>query len=106
MPEETIRSAAWRISLSVTLPANQFHEFQPIGGVFASCDVCANEGVAMRASAKRKREMKRMRNACPRHRNLNRGRSVRLWFQRVPNASSTDARMVRDNSRPLHLGTR
>jgi hypothetical protein len=36
IPEETSRSAAWRTSLSLTFSANQFQEFQSVGGVAAS----------------------------------------------------------------------
>src|ERR1700722_11828702 len=54
MPEETIASAAARTSLSVTLPANRFQLFQPMGGVAANVLDCASnaEGMTRAASSR------------------------------------------------------
>src|ERR1700742_3243693 len=61
MPLETMRSAALRMSASVTLPANQFQLFQPMGGVAASC--CAESGREATKKARIKRRQRRMQES-------------------------------------------
>ena len=56
MPVETSRSAVSRMSLSVTLPAKKFQEFQPIGGVAA---IVLLAGLAVWAEVKAGSSIKR-----------------------------------------------
>src|SRR6516164_7875555 len=65
MPLETMRSAALRMSASVTLPANQFQEFHPMGGVAASCCAANESGEKTRAATRAQRRRRILSDGPP-----------------------------------------